>query len=202
MESGSDGRTSPTLLGRLRSDPEDQGSWEAFVERYGRMVYRWCRRWGLQDADAQDVTQTVLAKLAVQLRTFTYDPARSFRAWLKTIAHHAWRDFLEGQRRPGRGSGDSQVLELLQSIEARDDLAQKLEEAFDRELLEAAIARVRLRVAPRTWEAYRLTALEGLSGLEAAGRLGMKVTRVFLSKSKVQKMLREEVRDLEKPPPE
>ena len=48
------------------------------------------------------------------------------------------------------------------TLEAREDLAQKLEEAFDLELLEAAKVRVRLRVAPHTWEAFRLMALEGL----------------------------------------
>lgn len=53
------------------------------------MVYRWCRRWHLQDADAEDVTQAVLAKLTGKMGSFEYDPARSFRAWLKTVAHHA-----------------------------------------------------------------------------------------------------------------
>ena len=37
-------------------------------------IYSWCRAWRLQDADAQDVTQAVLAKLAVRLRRFAYDP--------------------------------------------------------------------------------------------------------------------------------
>jgi RNA polymerase sigma-70 factor (ECF subfamily) len=59
--------------------------------------------------------------------------------------------------------------------------------------------RVQGRVEPHTWEAFRLTALEGLSGAEAAGRLRLKVATVYKAKSKVQQMLQEEVARLEGP---
>jgi RNA polymerase sigma-70 factor (ECF subfamily) len=197
MGRSQDSGTHVSLLGRLRRDPADQVVWGEFVEHYGAKVYHWCRKWGLQEADAQDVTQNVLLKLADKMRTFTYDPGRSFRAWLKTLAHHAWSDYLEGRARPGLGSGDSKVRDMLHTVEARDDLLRNLEEAFDRELLEEAMARVRLRVAPQTWEAFRLTALEGLSGQEAAARIPMQVAQVFVAKRRVQKMLSAEVARLE-----
>lgn len=188
--------TRATLLARLRQDPTDQVAWDAFVERYGRHVYRWCRQWRLQDADAEDVTQEILVKLARKLRDFHYDPSRSFRGWLKTVAHHAWRDFVDS--RPCRGAGgDAHVRELMQTLEAREDLVQKLREAFDHELLEAATLRVRLRVAPHTWEAFRLVALEGMPVTEVADRVRMQVAMVYVAKSKVQKMLQEEIRKLE-----
>src|SRR5215470_11776142 len=129
--------TRVTLLTQLRQDPFDQAGWEAFVERYGRHIYRWCRQWKLQDADAEDVTQDILVKLTQKLRTFAYDPSRSFRGWLKTVAHHAWRDFVDSRRRARPAAGDRQVQERILSLEAREDLARKLEEAFDLELLEA-----------------------------------------------------------------
>ena len=193
-----DSGTRITLLGRLRRDPTNQAAWGEFVEHYGRKIYGWCRKWNLQEADAQDVTQNVLLKLAQKLREFTYDPSRSFRAWLKTLTHHAWSDFVESRQRPGLGSGDSQVGGLLGSIEAREDLVKHLEAEFDRELLEEAMQRVRLRVAPQTWQAFTLTALEGCSGAEAAERIPMQVAQVFVAKRRVQKMLQEEVAKLEK----
>src|SRR5205085_6200505 len=168
-----------------------------FVEHYGAKIYAWCRRWDLQEADAQDVTQNVLLKLAEKLRDFEYDASRSFRAWLKTLTHHAWSDYQEARRRPGQGSGDSQVGLLLDSVVAREDLLQRLEEEFDRELLDEAMARVRLRVAPQTWEAFRLTAVEGLAGAEAAAAIPMQVAQVFVAKRRVQTMLQEEVARLE-----
>jgi len=195
-----DSGTRITLLGLLRRDPTNQAAWAEFVEHYGRKIYGWCRKWNLQEADAQDVTQNVLLKLAQKLREFTYDPSRSFRAWLKTLTHHAWSDFLEGRQRPGLGSGDSQVGDMLRSLEAREDLVKHLEAEFDRELLEVAMQHVRLRVAPQTWLAFTLTALEGHSGAEAAERIPMQVAQVFVAKRRVQKMLQEEVAKLEKAP--
>jgi RNA polymerase sigma-70 factor (ECF subfamily) len=199
MTSPSAEATSTTLLGRLRSNPADQAAWGEFVRRYGPLVYRWCRHWRLQEADAQDVTQTVLVKLAAKMRTFAYDPARSFRAYLKTLARYAWCDFLEESKRPGTGVGGSDVLTVLETVEAGDDLVQRLNEQFDQEVLEKAQEQVRQRVEPHTWEAFRLTALERLSGADAATRLGMKVATVFKAKSKVQQMLQEEIARLDQP---
>ena len=115
----------------------------------------------------------------------------------KTVAHHAWRDFVDSRRHPQPAAGDSQVEELMLTLEAREDLAQKLEEAFDLELLEAAKVRVRLRVAPHTWEAFRLLALEGLPVAEVAVRVHLQVAMVYVARSKVQKMLQEEIGNLE-----
>jgi RNA polymerase sigma-70 factor (ECF subfamily) len=188
--------TRATLLARLRHDPLNDGAWDEFVEHYGRHIYRWCRQWGLQDADAEDVTQEILLKLARKLREFTYNPESSFRGWLKTVAHHAWRDFVDG-RNHARSTGDERIWELLQSVEARDDLIQKLEEAFDFELLEAAKVQVRLRVAPHTWEAFQLMAIEGRPATEVADKVQMQVAMVYVAKSKVKKMLQEEIQKLE-----
>jgi RNA polymerase sigma factor (sigma-70 family) len=191
--------TNVSLLLRLGHDPSDQAAWEEFVDRYGAKMHSWCRAWGLQEADAQDATQAVLGKLAVVLRRFSYDPSQSFRGWLRTLVNNACRDFMADRRRSigalARGAADE--VELIQTVEARDDLARRLEAEFDLELLEEAQRRVRRRVAPRTWEAYRLTAIEGLSGAEAAGRLGMKLAAVFVSRSHMTKQLQCEVKALE-----
>jgi RNA polymerase sigma-70 factor (ECF subfamily) len=188
--------TCPTLLARLRHDPSNAAAWDEFVEQYGRHIYRWCRQWRLQDADAEDVAQEILLQLARKLRDFAYNPKSSFRGWLKTIAHHAWRDFVDG-RRLARPIADDRIWELLQSVEAREDLIQKLEEAFDHELLEAAKLQVRLRVAPHTWEAFHLMAIEGVPVTEVAAKVHMQVAMVYVAKSKVQKMLQEEIQKLE-----
>ncbi len=156
-------QTSSTLLGRLRRDPRDQAAWNDFVVRYQPAILDWCRGWGLQESDAQDVTQAVLLKLSRSMATFVYDRSRRFRGWLKTIAHHAWRDLVAERKRAGVGSGDSRMRELLENIQAGDGLVQHLAEEFRRELLDEAMARVRPRVEPRTWDAFRLTALEGCS---------------------------------------
>jgi RNA polymerase sigma factor (sigma-70 family) len=187
-------QTSVTLLGRLRQEGTDQAAWEEFVRRYGPKICSWCRQWALQESDAQDVAQEVLLKLAAKLRSFSYDPSRSFRGWLKTLTHHAWRDFVDSRHRVGNGPIP---WDQLESQAAGHDLLQRLDEEFDRELADEAMARVQVRVAPHTWKAFRLTAVEDLSGAEAAQRLNMTVAMVFISKSRVQKMVRAEIERME-----
>jgi RNA polymerase sigma-70 factor (ECF subfamily) len=140
----------------------------------------------------------VLVRLAAKLRGFAYDPTRSFRAWLKTLTRHAWSDFVTDRQRGLAAVGGSGMYETLHSVEARDDLEKRMEEAFDLELLELASNRVRERVQPQTWEAFELTSLQGLSGAEVASRLGVAVTAVFKAKSSVKKMLQEEIARLER----
>ena len=190
-------RTSASLLARLGGATPDQDAWSQFVHRYGRQVYRWCRKWQLQEADAQDVTQGILVKLAVKLRTFHYDPARSFRSYLKTLTRYALCDFLAG-RSPDAGSGDSQVRDQLAQVAAQADLLQYLRAEFDLELLDEAMQRVRRRVEPSTWEAFRLVAVDGRPAAEVARQLGLKVATVYVSKSRVQQWLREEIAGLER----
>ncbi len=190
--------TRVTLLGRLKAAPNDAAVWSAFVDWYGRNIHAWCKAWGLQESDAQDVTQDVFLILSEQMHRFSYDPNGSFRAWLKTLTRRAWHAYATKQRKAGRGTGDESSLEQLNNIKAREDLAQRLEQAFDQELLKEASTMVRLRVEQRTWAAFELLTVEGLSGSEVAAKLNMKVATVFVARSKVQRMLREELARLER----
>jgi RNA polymerase sigma-70 factor (ECF subfamily) len=82
-------------------------------------------------------------------------------------------------------------------VEASEDLARRIEEAFDQEILAAAEVQVRLRVAPHTWEAFHLLVHEGQPAVAVAQRVGMQVAMVYVAKSKVLKMLQEEVHKLQ-----
>jgi RNA polymerase sigma factor (sigma-70 family) len=197
MASDRGSQTSPTLLGRLREGPTDEAAWQVFVERYGPKIYDWCQQWGVRGADAEDVAQNVLMILARKLRTFVYDPSRTFRGWLRTVTKHALSDFLADRARLDQASGDSRILELIKGVEAHEDLVARLEEQFDQELLEEASARVRLRVEPHNWEAFRLTAWEGMSAQATAQQLGIQITAVFKAKSRILQLLREEIAKLE-----
>ena len=184
--------TSLTLLERVQKFPADSQAWDEFVRRYHPMIHAWCLKWGLQASDADDVSQDVLVKLLTALRAFRYDPSRSFHAWLKTVTHHVLSQFSTQRRRgPGQVVGDVSIAEL---VDARDEFQRELESLFDRDLFQIAMRRVEKRVKPATWDAFRLTALEGLSGREAGQRLQMPVAHVFVAKNRVQKLLQEEIR--------
>jgi len=200
MGRDAESETGSTLLVLLR-DPTDPQAWKAFVQRYTPVVAAWCRRWKLQNADVQEVTQEVLLKLVRYLGRFAYDPAKGrFRDWLFTVARNAWSDIRESRRRAGWGSGDPHVQRLLEEQADGDGLLEALDQEFLVELYEEAKARVQLRVTRQTWQAFQLLAIEGSSGAQVAAQLHMKMAAVYVAKNRVQKMLQEEVRKLERCP--
>jgi RNA polymerase sigma-70 factor (ECF subfamily) len=189
-------RTSGTLLLRLR-DLNDREAWTEFVNRYTPRLFGWCRKHGLQESDAADVSQEVLRKLVGAIRSFEYDPRRgSFRGWLKTVTNNAIRDFVASISRTGRGSGDSHAGSALAAIvdpSAISELSATLDAAAELELLREAESRVQLRVQSHTWEAYRRTVLISEPASDVARQLNLDVMEVYVAKSRVLKYLREEV---------
>jgi len=196
MESSSS-HTGTTLFGLL-AQPANGQAWVKFVDRYGPKVLRWCRAQGLQQADAENVTQEVLTRFAKIAESFAYDPTKSgFRAWLRTVTRNALSDLVRDSRKTPRGLGDSRLVEVLESLQAARSLEQEFEDEFRRELLDQAMVLVRLRVDPRTWQAFELLTIEDKSGKEVAQRMGMSVAAVYMAKSRIVDMLEEEVRRLE-----
>ncbi|MCC6358989.1 MAG: sigma-70 family RNA polymerase sigma factor [Phycisphaerales bacterium] len=81
--------TQVTLLSRLRERSND-GAWREFENRYRDLLLRFCRRRGLQPADAEDVVQNVFLSLSKSLPGFTYDPRLGrFRDYLFRCIRHA-----------------------------------------------------------------------------------------------------------------
>jgi RNA polymerase sigma factor (sigma-70 family) len=194
----SESQTGSTLLTLLRN-PSDPEAWYVFVGRYGPKIEEWCRRRGLQDADAKDVVSDVLLKLARTMRTFVYDPAKgSFRSWLRTVTANALADFVAARERVGVGSGTDAVSALLRNVEAREDFERNLQTEYDLELLDQAKKLVQLRVTRAAWQAFLLHAVEGRTAAAVAKELGMTAAAVYMAKSRVQRKLKKEIERLER----
>lgn len=190
--------TSLTLLSRLRQPEKDEAGWTEFVERYGQRIFGWCIHRGLQAADAEEVTQSVLIKMVKQLREFEYDPARSFRGWLRTVTENAVKDFFRSLNDRKVSAGGSAILQQLGQVEATTDLNERLQEVFDLELAEEAMARVSARVRQNRWQAWYLTAREGRSGAEVAAQLNMKIVSVYTARNQIQQLIADEIKDLDR----
>jgi RNA polymerase sigma-70 factor (ECF subfamily) len=200
MSNGNGVSTNPCLL-REVADPEtNEAAWQTFLERYQPLIHDWCRRTRLSQDQSEEVTARVLAKLVTAMRTkFIYNPAHRFRGWLRTVVENEVKTFWrERVRHPGNlGSGDPAVHRKLDQVEAPGalgDLAQELDEALERDLrlAQQVTERVRARVQGSTWKAFWLTAMAKEPAGEVARWLGMTVAAVYMAKSRVGRLLREE----------
>lgn len=182
--------TSPTLLAALADGPANPTAWAEFVRVYFPHVLRWSRGYGLQPADAADVAQEVLLWFWRKAGTFRPSAEGSFRAYLKRVVLSAVSDWSDRRRADRLATGDSGVQENLWSTPAREDLAARIEAAYDVELLAIAMREVESRVQPHTWRAFRMLALEDRSGADVAAELGMEVNTAYVARAKVQRMIR------------
>src|SRR5687768_7375866 len=96
-----------------QSDPElvracqsgSQSAWDELVHRYGRLVYSIPRRYGLSEADADDVFAAVWATVFRKLNNLKDETRLS--AWLITTTHReSWR---VGKKSGAYAGLDSQI---------------------------------------------------------------------------------------------
>lgn len=191
MERPASSQTHPSLLIRIR-DPRDRDAWEAFVDTYVPMIYRYARRMGLQDADAADISQDVLSEVARCIRAFEYQPDRGrFRDWLGTLVRRRLSRFLGKRGREATDVSD-EAADLADSCPAD---AGWIEE-FNARILAAAMTQARPHFEPATWRAFECVWVEGRRAGEVAAELKLPIEAIYTAKSRVLKRLEEEVRAL------
>ena len=190
--------TRATLLLRLR-DENDHDAWSVFIRDYGPMLYRFVRSRGLQDADAADVVQDVMRRVGSAIGRLEYDKKKGgFRAWLFTITRNRLYSYFEKRKKVGPTGNDTAQLELLsQAADDRNELSERWELEHLRALAAVAMETVRENSDPKTWSAFRITAVEGRSAAEAAEELSMSAGAVYVAKSRVTARLRAEIERLE-----
>lgn len=82
----------------IRARNGDKQAWDALVERYAPLIWSICRRHRLDDADADDVGQSVWLRLLDQLDRIR-DPA-ALPGWLATTTRRECSQLLRTARRP------------------------------------------------------------------------------------------------------
>lgn len=190
-ESDSLHHTRPSLLIRLR-DLRDGEAWQTFVGTYAPLIYRYCRQRGVQDADAADVAQEVLAQVARSIRKFEYQPERGrFRDWLGTVTRHKLARYLKHKASGIAAKGGASV-EIFESTAAPAADSEWTAE-FNTHVLRTALDRVRPRFEAPTWKAFELVWIENRAARDVARELKQPIDFVYVAKSRVLKRLREEV---------
>jgi RNA polymerase sigma factor (sigma-70 family) len=190
-ETSSELNTRPSLLMRLREGDND--AWQTFVTIYTPLIFGYCRKHGLQEADAADVAQEVLAGVARSVRTFRYQPERGrFRDWLGTVTRSKMNRYLHNQAQGARGAGGDDAdasLDELAAIQADTEWTA----AFNASVLQVALERIRPHFEPPSWQAFESVWVENRPAAEVARELGLGVAAVYVAKSRVLKRLHDEI---------
>lgn len=193
-------RTSTTLLNSLLHDPVDQRAWRTVCERYGPAIYRFARRKGLSENDADEVLAETLAALFAAYSAGRYDRQRgAFKTWVFGIAMNKVR---EARRRLGpKNLGDVRTAVANhtqdQSFAEFEDCADPEYDAdVDAMLARQCLEEVRRRVAPLTYQAFDLYVVKGRRAHEVARMLGIDTSAVYVAKSRVVSSARREYEKL------
>jgi RNA polymerase sigma-70 factor (ECF subfamily) len=193
-QNGSESRTPSSLLERVRA--RDRAAWARLVSVYGPTVYGWCRRAGLQPADAADVGQEVFAAVARAIDGFRHNRAGdTFRGWLYVITRNKLRDRAAPPGAVGAGGSDAQrrLANFATSQPEEIGSSADAEEVNEREALcRRAVESVRGEFEPRTWQAFWRTFVDGQAAADVAADLGVTANVVYLARSRVLRRLREE----------
>ena len=157
----------------------------SFLSVYEPLIYRVARRMSLQDADAREVTQEVLNTVADAVSQWKPTSGTgSFRRWLFRVARNRALNLLERQSRHPRGSGDSNVRQVLEG-HARPDDTELFSEEYRRQLFRHAAEQIRSEFTDRTWRAFWWTSVDGRAVPGVAAELAMSVGAVYTARSRV-----------------
>jgi RNA polymerase sigma-70 factor (ECF subfamily) len=184
--------TDPSLLVKLR-DPEDSSAWGLFLAIYSPLIERFCLRRGLQEADALDVSQEVLSKVARAIRSFEYRPERGrFRDWLGSIVRSRLSEFHARCKRQASGRGEWALREgLIDDLQGEVDA--EWTDHFHDHLLRVAMNRARPDFDSRNWRAFELSWIRNLPVAEVARELEIPVSAVYTARFRVLERLRKEL---------
>jgi len=197
--------TRPTLMLGIR-DARNKDAWSAFLGLYLPMVLNYCRKRGLQEADAQDVTQAVIER--VRRFVHRYEPSKGrFRGWLARIARNEISRYhhksITGKAHGSFGIDDGD--DEIGTLEAEPDL--DWERIFNAHLLESALARIQPEFKEKEWKAFEavayrvdqtpqgkvLVSVASPQYARVAAELGERVGWVYKVKSRIKKRLEQEI---------
>ena len=195
-ENSSLSSTSPTLLQRVRGGDAD--AWRRLTDLYGPLVFHWCRRQGVGEHDAADLTQDVFAAVTRAVRGFEQRSTGTFRGWLWTITRNRIRDFFRRRAADAGAGGGTAAWEQLAAVaeSLSDDPDEYTDKAQLNSLHRRGIELVRCQFEERTWQLFWQTVVEERPTSEVAAEFDISANAVRQASSRVLRRLRQELGDL------
>src|SRR2546425_1482871 len=195
--------TRRSLLGRLKNW-DDQESWKDFFDSYWKLIYGVAIKAGLSDTEAQEVVQETIIAVCKNIGEFEYDRTKgTFKSWLLHTARWRISDQLR-RRRSGavglpRGRDKSTRTATIERIPdpAEPELDAIWEEEWEKQILYAAIERVKHQVNARQYQMFDLYVMKHWPVQKVARVLGVNVGQVYLAKNRISVLIKRKIRVLE-----
>ena len=195
--------TRASLIQRLK-DWQDQSSWQDFFDTYWKLIYGVALKGGLTPAEAQDVVQETMISVAKHMPAFKYDSKiGSFKTWLLNMTR--WRITDQLRKRGPFVTGHSAFEETATGTRMMDkvvdpmsrDLDALWDAEWEKNLLDAAMAKVKRRLDPRKYQIFDLYVNKEWPPERVAATFGISVDQVYLAKHRTTELIKEEVKKLE-----
>ncbi|MFN3192817.1 MAG: RNA polymerase sigma factor [Aureliella sp.] len=181
--------TRMSLLVDLQAEA-DQDAWEEFVTIYRPVLYRLARKRGLQDADAQDLSQQILLSIAGSVaRWEPHDESTRFRHWLRRVARNAISNAITRRPRDLAAGGTSMQAVLEGHADEDYELQREIELEHRRELYLMAASIVKKDVTAESWQIFELAVIKGVPIEEVARKTNKSVGAAYAARGRVMNRL-------------
>ena len=195
-------RTRKTLIARLENW-DDQKTWDEFYRTYWRLIYSVALKAGLREDEAWDVVQETIFSIAKQSRKNMYNPEQgSFKLWLWNMTRWRINDQFRRRKKDTAMWLSNKQVEIgeppVETIpdESKDSFEQVWENEWQKNLLKAAIERVKAVVSPKQFQIFDYYVLREWSVSQVCLQLGINMAQVYLAKHRVNAALKKELKNL------
>ena len=174
--------TSKTLLDKIASG--DEISWDEFYQKYSPIVKALAKFKGLNAADADDVCQQVMMQFFKQSKSFKFDPnIAKFRTYFGLIVNSK----ICGYFRDNKETSTDDMEWVPVDAETETLFMNEWRKA----VLKEAEQELKQRVAPETFQAYELYAVQNRPVKKVAEYLDCSENQVYQAKKRCFKMMKE-----------
>ena len=186
--------TSESLLIRLQGLDHsiDQVAWEQFVALYTPLIFYWSRKMGLEQNDAADLVQDVLARVFQNLPKLQYDATKSFRGWLRQVTMNRYRE-IRRRKSLQIENGSESLIHKLPSVEQAEST---WDIDYARLLVAQAMEGMEENFDPQTWRALLQVMNESKTVEQASQETDVSPWTIYSARSRLMKRLRDKLEGL------
>ena len=189
--------TRVTLLERLRTG-KDQTAWLEFESTYRAFIFSLILRMGIPNADAEDISQTVLTKVWQKIEDFEYNRNRGkFHNWLAAMTRNTVKDFFRTKKNFITGRDAVEYQETYDAIEQQilPDIEKLAREEWILHITNLAWENIKNDLHENKRNVFKYISQE-IPNPEIAQKLGISEASVRVYKAEVFEKMRTEINRL------